>query len=116
MNKTCIITGGAKRIGKALCRNLAASGWNIVIHYNQSHQDAKKLKAEILEMGVRVKIFKASFPLENEKQYKKILEGIFSELGSVDLLINNAGIRQRKNFEDMGRKFYCFIRRSYIIW
>ena len=55
MNKTCIITGGAKRIGKALCRKLAASGWNIVIHYNQSHQEAKELKAEIVKMGVKGK-------------------------------------------------------------
>ena len=90
MNKTCIVTGGAKRIGKELCRKLAASGWNIVIHYNQSHQEAKELKAEIVKMGVKAKTFKASFPLENEKQYKKILEEIFSELGPVDLLINNA--------------------------
>ena len=90
MNKTCIITGGAKRIGKALCRKLAASGWNIVIHYNQSHQEAKELKAEIIKMGVQAKIFRASFPLENEKEYKEILEEIFSELGSVDLLVNNA--------------------------
>ena len=80
MNKTCIITGGAKRIGKELCRKLAASGWNIVIHYNQSHQEAKELKAEIVKMGVKAKTFKASFPLENEKQYTKILEEIFSEL------------------------------------
>ena len=60
MNKTCIITGGAKRIGKELCRKLAASGWNIVIHYNQSHQEAKELKEEILKMGVKAKIFKAN--------------------------------------------------------
>ena len=41
-------------------------------------------------MGVKAKIFKASFPLQDEKEYKKILEEIFSELGSVDLLVNNA--------------------------
>ena len=76
MNKTCIITGGAKRIGKELCRKLAASGWNIVIHYNESHQEAKELKAEILKMGVKAKIFQASFPLKNETKYKKILEEI----------------------------------------
>ena len=89
MNKTCIITGGAKRIGKELCRKLAASGWNIVIHYNQSHQEAKELKAEIVKMGVKAKIFKASF-LWRMRKIQKNSRRNFSELGSVDLLVNNA--------------------------
>ena len=90
MNKTCIITGGARRIGKELCKKLAARGWNIIIHYNQSHQEAKDLQVEILKMGVKVKILHANFPLKKELDYQNILEEILFEFGTIDLLINNA--------------------------
>jgi NAD(P)-dependent dehydrogenase (short-subunit alcohol dehydrogenase family) len=44
---TAIVTGGAKRIGAALVRALAADGWHVLIHYNQSETEAKALAAEV---------------------------------------------------------------------
>ena len=40
MKKTALITGAAKRVGKALTEHLAEKGWNIIIHYNTSEQPA----------------------------------------------------------------------------
>ena len=45
--RTAIVTGGAKRIGAALCRALAADGWHLLIHCNASHVEAEKLAAEL---------------------------------------------------------------------
>jgi NAD(P)-dependent dehydrogenase (short-subunit alcohol dehydrogenase family) len=45
--KTAIVTGGAKRIGAALARALAADGWHVLIHYNRSEAEAKALAAEL---------------------------------------------------------------------
>jgi len=45
--RTAIVTGGAKRIGAALCRALAADGWHLLIHYNASRAEAEALAAEL---------------------------------------------------------------------
>lgn len=44
--RTAIVTGGAKRIGAALVRALAADGWHVLIHYHRSHEEAEALAAE----------------------------------------------------------------------
>ena len=44
-----LITGGAKRIGKKIAKNLARDGWKVVIHYNKNNIAAKKLKSEIIK-------------------------------------------------------------------
>jgi NAD(P)-dependent dehydrogenase (short-subunit alcohol dehydrogenase family) len=46
-NQTAIVTGGAKRIGAALVRALAADGWHVLIHYNSSAAEAEALAAEV---------------------------------------------------------------------
>lgn len=45
--RTAIVTGGAKRIGAALCRALAADGWHVLVHYHSSRVEAEALAAEI---------------------------------------------------------------------
>lgn len=50
-NETAIVTGGAKRIGAALVRALAADGWDIVIHYNSSADEAEALAADLRAGG-----------------------------------------------------------------
>src|SRR3954469_23779880 len=45
--RTAIVTGGAKRIGSALCRALAADGWHLLIHCNRSLDEAEALAAEL---------------------------------------------------------------------
>jgi NAD(P)-dependent dehydrogenase (short-subunit alcohol dehydrogenase family) len=45
--ETAIVTGGAKRIGAALVRALAADGWHVLVHYNRSRAEAEALAAEV---------------------------------------------------------------------
>jgi NAD(P)-dependent dehydrogenase (short-subunit alcohol dehydrogenase family) len=45
--RTAIVTGGARRIGAAMCRALAADGWHILIHYHDSQEEAEALAAEL---------------------------------------------------------------------
>ncbi|MFN3518541.1 MAG: SDR family oxidoreductase [Sphingomonas sp.] len=47
MSRTVLVTGGARRLGAAICRACADAGWRVVIHYGSSEQDAVKLAAEI---------------------------------------------------------------------
>ena len=46
-NKVVLITGGAKRVGAAICRELHAQGAQLMIHYNKSHIEARALQAEL---------------------------------------------------------------------
>ena len=50
--KTALVTGASKRIGREICFALAREGVNIVIHYNSSREEAKKLWAEISDYEV----------------------------------------------------------------
>lgn len=58
--ETAIVTGGAKRIGAALARALAADGWHVLIHYNRSRAEAEALAAEIGGSTVRAELADAA--------------------------------------------------------
>ena len=65
--KVCLITGGAKRIGKEICIHLAKDGWNVAIHYNKSINDAKKVEQEIKKYGIKSMSIQSTFPQKNDK-------------------------------------------------
>lgn len=89
-NKTAFITGAAKRVGRAIAEDLAQSGWNIVIHYNQSHQEAEELAVKLQGFGVRVCLVKAD--LSNPQEVAGLMGAANAGLGTVQLLINNASV------------------------
>ena len=96
--KTALVTGGAKGIGSAICRALAKDGYRIAINYNNSENDALKLKEELLTV-TEVEIFKADVSASN--QVKKMFSRIESVFGGVDILVNNAGVSQQMLFTDI---------------
>ncbi len=75
-DKAIIITGGAKRIGRALALALAQSGYDIIIHANNSLSDAIDLKTQILDLGMRAEIIQSdlSKPAEAYKIITKARE------------------------------------------
>ena len=95
MAKTALITGGAKRIGKAMTLHLAALGWNIAIHYNSSHEEAQMLQQELnsLYPGQQFEIFKADLYYADEVE--ALVPQVMHSLQTIDLLVNNASIFDR---------------------
>ena len=90
MNKVVLISGGAKGIGKAIALELGKQGYDIVINYLTSESEAHKLKDDIIKnYGVRCLAIQADVSKEDEVD--KMVSLIESELGGVDILINNAG-------------------------
>jgi NAD(P)-dependent dehydrogenase (short-subunit alcohol dehydrogenase family) len=67
-----LITGGAKRIGKKIAKNLALDGWKVVIHYNKNNIAAKKLKSEIIKNKGSAEIIKCD--LNNYNSVKNLIE------------------------------------------
>jgi NAD(P)-dependent dehydrogenase (short-subunit alcohol dehydrogenase family) len=95
MNKTALITGASKRIGRAVAEFLAENGWNIIIHYHNSELPANKLK-DLLTLkypGQKVGTIKAN--LSDTSEVITLIPKIISEFGKFDLLINNASVFNR---------------------
>lgn len=90
MNKVALVTGSSKGIGKAIIKELAKSGYNVVINYNNSKNEAYKLQDEIKQYNVKSLVIKCDVSKEDE--VKKMIEETISELGSIDIVVNNAAI------------------------
>ena len=97
-NKTALVTGGAKGIGAAICRELANMGYNLAVNYNSSYEAAQSLKNELSQL-VDVDIYKAD--VSDSIQVADMLDNIKKDFGGVDVLVNNAGIAQQALFTDI---------------
>jgi pteridine reductase len=94
MNDTALITGGSKRVGKAVVEHLAARGWNIAIHFNSSEEPAAELEHQLQkkypgQMFLRIK---ADLAIENEVE--RLIPAVISKTGILHLLVNNASVFQ----------------------
>jgi len=88
--KNVLITGASKRIGKSLALSLAKEGFNILIHYNKSEEEALKLEDNIRKYGVKTSIFKAD--LTKLEDIYKLIDFALNQFKGIDILINNASI------------------------
>lgn len=97
--KTAIITGGAKGIGKAIVYELARKNINIVLNYNTSEEEARKIKQDLEKQGYNIEIFKAN--VSKREEVKALAKFAKDKFDTIDILINNAGIDQVKMFIDL---------------
>ena len=91
MTKTALITGGARGIGRAVCRALARDGWRVLIHYNNSAREAGALASELGAQALRADL-----------RDEKAVCALFARAGRLDLLVNNAGIARWGLFAESG--------------
>lgn len=90
MNGWALITGASKRIGRTIALELAAHGWDIVVHYHRSKDEAQKLAEEIQELGRCACL--AEIDLSNARMAEKLIPSLAGEIGMIDALINNAAL------------------------
>lgn len=102
MNKTVIITGAAKGIGRAIAKDFAYSGYNVCINYNTSENEAKELCSELAKNGCNVIIYKAD--ITKREKVDKMVEYVIGTFGNIDVLVNNAGISEYKLFIDISEE------------
>ena len=88
--KTAIVTGGSRGIGKAIALELARRGANIAFNFVRSQEEADKLKLELEAMGVRA--FAAQCDVANTESAAEFVKKVTEEFGTIDFLVNNAGI------------------------
>lgn len=98
---TALVTGAARRIGRAIALHLAQSGWNIAVHHHRSASDADTLVAMIAGMGRRSAAIAAD--LASEAETSTLLDRTRAAVGPVTALINNASIFENDRIETLTR-------------
>lgn len=99
MSKVVIVTGASRGIGRNIAYNLAVNGYNVIANYNNSETEAVKLQEELKSQGIEIDIFKANVSKRCDVQ--KLINFAIEKYNKIDVLINNAGIAQRKLFTDI---------------
>jgi len=89
-NKTVLITGASRGIGKAIALAFAKDGMNVVINYNHSKDKAESLVKEIENLGVKALAVQAD--VSDFEQAKTLVEKALETFGQIDALVNNSGI------------------------
>ena len=105
MNKTVFITGAAKRIGKEIALSFKEMGWNIIIHYNYSEEDALNLAKEINNTNKNSAIT-VQGNLDVQEDVNGIIKEVLNAFPSVDLLINNASTFYPTPIDDISEEHW----------
>jgi 3-oxoacyl-[acyl-carrier protein] reductase len=88
--KVAIITGASRGIGSGIARVFAQHGANVAFTYSASAESALVLENELNALGIKAKGYKSNAADFNEAQ--KLVDDVLAEFGTVDVLINNAGV------------------------
>jgi NAD(P)-dependent dehydrogenase (short-subunit alcohol dehydrogenase family) len=94
-----IVTGGARRVGRAIVEDLAAHGWAVAIHCNRSREEGDALAAAINSAGGRAAVVVAD--LAKTETVATIVADTVSALGAPTLLVNNAATYERDTFGNL---------------
>jgi len=89
-NKVALITGGSRGIGKGIVEVFAAQGAHVAFTYNSSAEAAQAMAEELSQNGVKVKAYQSD--AAQFEQAESLVSQVLADFGSVDILINNAGI------------------------
>lgn len=106
-NQTAIITGGSSGIGKACAIALGQAGANVIVNYAGNSKGANETVDEIEAAGGQAITFKAD--VSKEDQVKEMFKCAISTFGTVDILINNAGLQKDARFIDMTLDDWNFV-------
>lgn len=89
-NKTAIITGATRGIGRGIALEFAKQGANVAFTYSSSVDAAKSLESELTSLGVKAKGYQSNAAQFDAAQ--DLAKSVLEEFGAIDVLINNAGI------------------------
>lgn len=99
VSPVALVTGGADRIGAAIARRLAATGWRVVVHYRRSAAKAEETVAAILDAGGRATAIAAD--LSDRRQRSGLIAAAAAPFGPLTLLVNNASSFARDSADDL---------------
>lgn len=95
---TALVTGGAVRIGAAICRALAARGCDVVVHCSRSGKAARLLARELKASGVRAWVVRQ--PFGGGHSPSELVDAAWDAAGRVDILVNNAAVFRKRRLAE----------------
>ncbi|HEX4158859.1 MAG TPA: SDR family oxidoreductase [Rhizomicrobium sp.] len=101
-SRPVLVTGAAKRLGRAIALDLANHGWDIALHYSTSEADACETAAQIRGVNRKAALLKAD--LGNEDEAAGLIRRATAELGAVSALVNCASIFERDEWATVTRE------------
>jgi NAD(P)-dependent dehydrogenase (short-subunit alcohol dehydrogenase family) len=99
LGKTCLITGAARRLGRASALALAEAGADVAITFRSSSRDAQRTVVDLSSLGVRA--FALRCDVTDEASVKTMTREAGRELGRIDILVNNASNYETAEFEQL---------------
>src|SRR5271155_4266329 len=99
LGKACLITGGAKRLGRASALALAQAGADVAITFRNSAREAQHTVVDLASLGVRS--FALRCDVTDEASVKSMMKEAGRELGRIDILVNNAANYATADFESI---------------
>lgn len=106
MNATALITGASKRIGKSIAEHLAGKGWNVIIHFNRSAEDAVIQVQQLNEKYPEQQFSSVMTDLANSQEVQSLIPGIVSQTGPFQLLVNNASVFDKAYLKHTSEDLY----------
>ena len=88
--KTALVTGAARRVGRAIALELASAGCDVVVHYNTAETEARSVVEQIQQMGRRA--IGVAGDLADRSVPQRVVDEAVAEMGRLDVLVNNASV------------------------
>ncbi len=90
--KRCLVTGGSRGVGLAICEELARTGGQVAFTYSRNDSDAEEARARLGKLGVEPLVFKGS--VTDSAHVQQTVKALGAAWGGIDVLVNNAGANQ----------------------
>jgi NAD(P)-dependent dehydrogenase (short-subunit alcohol dehydrogenase family) len=100
--KNVLVTGAAKRLGRAIALDLAAAGWNVALHYNGSANEAEAVAGQARGHGAKAATLQAD--LSREAETETLVARAAAAIGPLTALINSASIFENDDWQSATRK------------
>lgn len=94
-----LVTGGGRRVGAAICRELATRGYRVAVHYHRSEEGARAVAEEIQQAGGEAEIFQAD--LYSRGEATGLIEKVSAAFGGLDLLVASAANFDRVRVDEV---------------
>jgi NAD(P)-dependent dehydrogenase (short-subunit alcohol dehydrogenase family) len=99
-----LVTGGAKRIGRAIALALAGRGYSIALHYGSSKGEAEELQSKIEALNVRCRLFECD--LSDMKKVAALVPSVLERFPDLEILVNNASLFVPKRYLETTEDFF----------
>jgi len=106
--KLVLVTGAARRLGRAIALELAAHGWNVAVHYHRSHADAEQTAAALRAAGAAAECFGAD--LADEAASEALVPAVVKRMGPLSALVNNASLFE---YDELASLHYASLERHW---